>query len=338
MLVIDGSYGEGGGQIVRSALALAALTGTDIRLINIRSGRPKPGLAPQHVTVVKAIAKLCEGRHSSLYPGTKTLEFIPGKLQPGKFQFDIGTAGSITLVLQACLLSAIFYKGDEDFKIMVRGGTDVNWSPPFDYFCHVFLKHLERLGIKIKVELIERGYYPKGGGEAKIRVINSDRQKKLDLTERGDFKGITGIINSRRLPSHIPHRIREAVKEKLKEYNHPELQLDEASGGSSPGTGVVLLANYNRTVLGASALGAIGLTAERVGATAAEALITELRAGAAVDIYSADQLIPYLAMLGGELTVRQISSHAKTNIWLVEKFFKNKFRVIEQNNNFKISY
>jgi len=338
MLVIDGSYGEGGGQIVRSSLALAALTQTEFKLINIRSGRSKPGLAPQHITAVKSIGKLCDGSYSGLQLGTKTLEFFPSKLQCGKFQFDIGTAGSITLVLQACLLPAIFYKSDGEFEIIVRGGTDVNWSPPIDYFRYVFLKHLKRLGVKIEVELIERGYYPKGGGEVKIRVIHSEDLKKLDLTDRGNLKAITGIINSRRLPSHIPHRILKAINEKLKGFNHPELQLDEASGGSSPGTGVVLLANYNRTVLGASALGAIGLTAERVGATAAEALITELRAGAAVDIYSADQLIPYLAMLGGELTVRQISSHAKTNIWLVEKFFKNKFRVIEQNNNFKISY
>ncbi len=338
MLDINCSYGEGGGQLVRSAVALSAVTGIPIKLTGIRANRPKPGLASQHITAIKAVAKLCNGNHSELQLGTTTLKFESGKVMSGKFEFDIGTAGSITLVLQACLLPALFGELKGELAIKVRGGTDVRWSPPFDYFSCVFLKHLRLLGIKAEAKLINRGYYPEGGGEGGLKITAGGNYKKLDITTRGKIIDISGIIHSRKLPSHVSRRMLEAAKSKLKNYSPINLQLDEGLQSKSTGTGLVLLANYKRSVLGASALGSKGIPAERVGSDAAEALITELEGSGAVDIYAADQLVPILALMGGELTVRSLSSHTKTNLWLTEQFLNKKFCVEEQKKSVKISY
>ncbi|WP_455392879.1 RNA 3'-terminal phosphate cyclase [[Eubacterium] cellulosolvens] len=346
MQKIDGAYGEGGGQIIRSAISFSALTGIPVKLTNIRANRRNPGLAHQHITSVKAVAELSNAEYTSLRLGNSTLEFTPGRAKGGKFFFDIGTAGSITLVLQACLPVVLFSDEVEDVEIRIRGGTDVNWSPPFDYFKFVFLKNLERLGIKTQLILISRGYYPKGGGEAVLKIdlpgqnIDSN-YRKLSFADRGKFIGITGIIHNRSLPSHIPHRIQQAAVKHLKEYPEIKISMDDQASGlspsQSPGTGIALAAEFERSTLGSSALGAKGLPAEKVGTDAASALKTELAGTGAVDIYAADQLIPYLAILGGELTVRELSLHTKTNIWLAEQFFDKKLQVEEHDEFYKIS-
>ncbi len=338
MLEIDGSYGEGGGQIIRSAIAHSAITGTPCKIINIRANRPNPGLAFQHITAIKAISKICNGIHSELTLGTRTFEFHPGKIKPGKFNFDIGTAGSITLVLQCCLLPAIFGEYEGEIKIKIQGGTDVNWSPQFDYFRLIFLKHLEKIGIKTDVKLIKRGYYPKGGGEVEIKVSPINKKNKMIFADRGKLNEISGVVHSRNLPSHVSKRILRAAKEKVEGYSPISIDTDDVNHSLSPGTGIVLCAEFECTTLGGSALGAKGIPAEQIGSEAADELINEINSGGAVDIYAADQLVPYLASLGGELSVQTLSQHTKTNIWLMERFIEKKFKINEQESLTKISF
>ena len=338
MLEIDGSFGEGGGQILRTAISLSALTNIPIKLTNIRANRNNPGLAQQHITAIKAVSRLCNGKYSELKPRIKTVEFDPGRIRAGRFEFDIGTAGSISLVLQACILPLIFSSLKEHVEIIIRGGTDVNWSPPIDHFRLVFLKLIENIGVQAKIMVINRGYYPKGGGEVILKIRPTNDHKKLKLTERGSLTGIFGIIHNRILPEHIPNRILKSVTEKLSDIPNLKLQIDSKMHNNSPGTGVVLVANFEYSVLGASGLGVKGIPAEHVGETAAEQLIDEIEGGGGVDIFAADQLVPYLAINGGEISVREVTRHTKTNLWLMDQFLGKAFSIGQKNGIYIISF
>jgi RNA 3'-terminal phosphate cyclase (ATP) len=259
-------------------------------------------------------------------------------VKPGRFNFDIGTAGSITLVLQTVLIPAVFSKSKDDFEFTIIGGTDVNWSPTFDYFNHVFLEHLRKVGFPIEAQLVRRGYYPKGGGEVILKIKPNENYLSLDLVSRSKFLKIFGIINSSLLPDHVPMRMKKSAARLLDNYSHVEIETFPNQPSYSPGTSILLYSKFENTVLGASNLGAKGVPAERVGVEAAERLLLELENVGAVDINAADQLVPYLALIGGSITVRKISEHTKTNIWLVEQFFDKKFRVEDQKGFFKISF
>jgi RNA 3'-phosphate cyclase len=337
MIEIDGSYGEGGGQIVRSALSIAIALGKDIRITKIRANRPNPGLSAQHITAIKATAKICNAEHSELSVGKQTLEYHPGKVQPGKFEFNIGTAGSVSLVLQTCILSAIFHGPDDEFVFRVTGGTDVKWSPPIDYFIFVFIGHLKRFGVRANVKLLRRGYYPKGGGEVELKVRSGGKYNTIDLLKRGDLQHISGVVHSRHLPGHIIQRMLESAATNLSNYPPLNITKDDSGPSFSAGTGIVLCANFENTVLGSSMLGAKGLPAEEIGALVSDKLKEELNSSGTVDIYAADQLIPYLGWFGGSFTVKELTKHTKTNIWLVEKMLNKKFQITEYQNCFKIS-
>lgn len=325
MLEIDGSYGEGGGQILRTAVALAAVTSQPLRIINIRSNRSKPGLAAQHITAIKSVAALCNATTTDLEVGASAIEFVPEQLQAGKFEFEIGTAGSITLVLQACLIPAIY--AGENITLSITGGTDVKWSPPVDYFKFVFLKLIEKMGINVKIEVKRRGYYPQGGGRVDLEIKPVSKLRPLHIPEPGELKKIAGVIHLTKLPDHISDRIKKSALDKLKSYGNIELIQETQDTGVSQGTGITLWAETKHSILGGSALGERGLPAEKVGSTAAEALIQELNCGGSVDVHATDQLLPYMALEGGEVTVRELSMHAKTNMWLIEQILGKKFQV-----------
>ncbi len=325
MLEINGAYGEGGGQILRTALTLSALTQTPVSVTNIRANRPKPGLSAQHVAAIRAVAELCNARTSELEVGARTIEFVPGEIRGGEFKFDIGTAGSITLVLQACVLPALH--AGQNIKLTITGGTDVKWSPPIDHFKHLFLKLMEKMNVHVELEIVDRGYYPKGGGVVEVNILPITEFKPLQIPERGEVKKISGIINLTGLPSHISNRIENSAVTKLTSYQNVNITKDIRDCEPSQGTGITLWAETEHSVLGASALGERGVPAEKVGSSAAEGLVHELECGGSVDVHAADQLLPYLGIAGGEFTVRELSSHAKTNIWLIEQFIDNKFEV-----------
>ena len=320
MIAIDGSYGEGGGQILRMAVALAALTGKSIRVYNIRAGRPNPGLKNQHITAINAVAKLCNAKTRGVAVGSSSIEFHPGKIKGGDYVFDVGTAGSVTLVMQACLLPALMAEEETHFKI--RGGTDVKWAPPWDYFQNVFLKLLEKMGCYIDAYLNQRGYYPAGGGEIEVYVEPCELQS-IGFDEK--VEKIKGIVNIANLPSNIAERIEKAAMEELRKHDmDADIAIEETSAKSA-GVGIVLWSEPK--VLGSDCLGERGKPAEEVGKEAATKLIQEIKSNADLDEKAVDQLLPYLAMTGGKFKARNITKHAETEMWLLKKFIDVDFKI-----------
>lgn len=320
MIEIDGAHGEGGGQILRTSIALSTLTGTAVRIFNIRANRPKPGLSYQHLTAIEVVAELSNGTATGLHKGSKVVEFQPGKLKGGRFSFDIGTAGSVTLVLQACLLPLLYAR--ESTELLIRGGTDVKWSPPIDYFEHVFSALLRRMGADVKLELKARGYYPKGGGEVEVRIEPVNELRALDLSRATAPKKINGVVHISKLPEHVLKRMKHSALKRL--VNYDVSIKDDMRDSPSAGAGIVL---WTDTLSGASSLGERGVPAEKVGAQAADVLLADIRAGATVDVFAADQVLTYLALAKGRSTflTRTLSNHAKTGIWLIEQFLDTKF-------------
>ncbi len=319
MIEIDGSFGEGGGQIVRTAVALSAVTGKPVRIARIRQGRPKPGLAPQHAWAILALAELCDAKISGIAPGSSEITFVPGEIRGGSHKVKIGTAGSVTLLMQ-CLLPALL-KTDVPSSLEVHGGTDVQWAPTVDYFRKVFLPALGCFGARVSLEVRQRGYYPKGQGSVLLKV---DPAKLKPAHFNGINKDtVLGISHCSNLPEHVARRQAEAASKELQISGYEARIALEALRLPSMGSGITLWSGYK----GASHLGERGLPAETVGKKAAEALILELKSGASVDVHLADQLIPYLALAGGSYTSREISLHARSNIWTAEHFLERKISV-----------
>ena len=326
MIEIDGSFGEGGGQIVRTAVTLSAITKKPVKVFNIRAKRKNPGLSYQHLTAINSVAEICDAEIKGAEKGSSVVEFYPKKIKGGKFSFDVGTAGSVTLVLQCCLLPSLF--SNEKTKIKIRGGTDVKWSPPVDYFQNVFLKIISKMGANIELKIMKRGFYPKGGGDIEVNIEPVKELKKLDLSQKKETKNINGIAFISNLPEHILKRMKDSALKKLLDYN---VKIkDEITHSFSPGAGVTL---WTDTLLGASSLGEKGVSAEKVGENAANNLLGEIKSGATLDVYASDQILPYLALAKDKSTflTRKLSMHAETNMWLIKKFVDVEFDVKEQN-------
>jgi RNA 3'-terminal phosphate cyclase (ATP) len=322
MKEIDGSFGEGGGQIVRTAVALAAVTGTPIRITRIRQGRPKPGLAAQHAQAIFALAKICSAKIAGVFPRSAEISFVPGRIASGNYGIDIGTAGSITLLMQ-CLLPAMI-KADGPITLTVNGGTDVRWSPTIDYFKFVFLPALGEFGARVRLECKRRGYYPRGGGLLVLSVDPGNlRAAHLKPKSPGVVQGVSHCSN---LPDHVAKRQAESAALALKNAGYESNVALEVLKETSTGSGITLWSGYK----GSNALGERGIRAEDVGKSAAEEMIAELALPAAVDVHIADQLIPYLALAGGSYTVRAISKHASTNIWTASHFLETKIEIKEK--------
>jgi RNA 3'-terminal phosphate cyclase (ATP) len=316
---IDGSFGEGGGQIVRTAVGLAAVTGTDIVINNIRKNRAQPGLKAQHLTAVKTAAAITRAEVSGLELGSTQLTFKPEAICGGHYKVDIGTAGSITLLLQ-CLMPAAS-QSMESVTFDITGGTDVAWSPPIDYLSHVVLPVLTSMGLNCSIQLQKRGYFPRGGGKVSATIYPSEITG-LNITNV--LCTVVGMSHCSNLPEHVAQRQADSANETLKNAGYSSAINVETSDYPSTGSGVTLWCGH----VGGSALGKRGLPAEKVGRLAAKEIITELESGASVDVHLADQLIPYMALAGGgSYTVREVSDHTRTNIWTVEKFLDVKFAI-----------
>lgn len=336
MLSIDGSYGEGGGQIVRTAVALSVLTKQPIEITDIRAQRPIPGLRPQHFTALSCIQQLCDAEVEGLSVNSRNLKFSPHDIKTGVYSFEIGTAGSMVLVFQACLLSACHIT--EPFEIRLRGGTDVRWAPSWDYFTHVFLPLIATIGIKTEVRLIKRGYYPAGGGEAVLKVHPIERLLPFLGDEPQTHSDILGIIHSANLPAHIGIRMKHAaMKAAIKHNLRSTIQIESAPSTSS-GTGITLWSTSGLSILGSTVLGEKGISAETIGENATFQLVREITSGATIDQYAIDQLLPYfvLAPKGSTCITREISNHTKTNMWLIKQFFDVDFEVTPQQNALRI--
>ena len=327
IISIDGSYGEGGGQIVRTASALSAITKTPCRIFNIRKNRKNPGLRHQHLIGLSGLAELCNGRLEGGFLGSEEIIFNPGEIKANTINVDITTAGSITLALQTLLLPAFSAPG----KVSINfhgGGTDTFFSPTMDYNRYVLFKILERMGLKANIQVIKRGFYPKGGAEVKVEV-RPGNPTNWRCTERGALRKVTitsGASVNLRKPQVAERQAKSAEDKLLGKAELPIEKMIEYHSSLSTGSYICIIAEFENTTIGSDALGRPGKRAEIVGAEAAKGLLKEFKSGACLDKHAGDQIIPFASIAEGksEFTVSEIQKHTYTNIWVVEHFLDRK--------------
>jgi RNA 3'-terminal phosphate cyclase (ATP)/RNA 3'-terminal phosphate cyclase (GTP) len=332
---IDGGHGEGGGAILRVGVALSAVTGKPIKISNIRAKRCNPGIRPQHLEAVKAVAKLCGAELKGAKIGSTALEFYPKELRSGELRINIPTAGSVGLVLQGLMIAAAHV--EKKIFIKIEGGaTNGKWAAPVNYIRAVLLPMLEKMGYEAGVEIERYGYYPVGGALVSM-WINPCLLQPLQLTEQGNIVEIFGI-------SHASQHLQNAkVAERQKDaadgllYDKlgvaPEIESKYVDA-ACPGSAIDLWLRTEKSVLGSEGLGERGKTAEKVGTEAAKSLVEEFKKKAPLDSHLADQILPYIAFAAergstSSVKVAEITGHCRTNIWLIEKFLPVKFRIDE---------
>lgn len=327
MLAIDGSRGEGGGQVLRTSLALAAITRQPCRVTAIRANRPEPGLKAQHAAVAKAFAEVTGGHVEGAEVGSRELTFEPGPMRGGELAVAIGTAGSIPLFLQA-LLPALARSG-AFWRVTVTGGSDGKWAPTWDYFARVHVNTLERLGWRPRAKLQRRGWFPRGGGGA-ILECGPWEPRPFQLHRTGKPWRVGGRVAMSHLPDHVAARVRTSALEALSAAGHDKAELDVTSSPAlDAGVAVALWADDGACLLGADALGEKGVPSEEVGRAAAEALLAEVGSGASVDAHGGDQLMVYAALAAAHgpcsFDVREATSHMRTNAGVIEAFLPVRF-------------
>jgi RNA 3'-terminal phosphate cyclase (ATP) len=334
MLEIDGSYGEGGGQILRTALSFSCLTGRPFRIFNIRRGRRKPGLMPQHLAAVRAAQAITDATVQGAEPGATSLSFFPQAVKGGEFQFDIGTAGSVTLLLQT-LIPPLLHAGQPS-TLTLTGGTHVPSSPSAHYLAEVFAPTLKRLGVEIRLTVESYGFYPRGGGKIRAHIVPTREIRPLQLTARGDLRDIAGSSVVCHLPLTIAERQRTAALatlEAILDSSHRLAKIDLLPvPGLGQGTFLFLRVDTETGRAGFTALGSRGKPAETVGAEAATELCHYLSTKAALDPHLADQLVPFLALGRAEsaFSTSRITPHLLTNLWTANIFRPLNYRLTGQ--------
>ena len=320
MIQIDGARGEGGGQILRTALALSVITGTPLRLTNIRARRPKPGLMAQHLKAVEAAAAVGGARTEGARLESQTLVFEPTGMRAGEFRFDIGTAGSTTLVLQTVIVPLSLAAGTS--SITLTGGTHVPWSPCVEYLQLQWLPYLRQIGFHVDLALDLAGFYPQGGGRVRATVEPAATLAPLHLTERGALHRIRGLSAVANLDVSVAERQRRQASHRL-QRRCSDVGIELARLPSRfKGTLLLLLAEFERSQCCYSSLGQRGKPAERVADSAVDALERFLATDGAIDEYLADQLLLPLACTPGisELRTAKVTSHLTTNAEIISMF------------------
>jgi len=335
-VTIDGSHGEGGGQILRSSLALSALTGKPLRIFKIRSGRKNPGLRPQHLTAVRAAATICNAKVDGAKVNSTELNFEPTNLCGGSFVFDVSadqpSAGSGTLVFQTVFPALLFSQQTSSVRI-VRCGTHVPFSPPYDYIARVFLPMAQRMGANGKLTLVKAGWFPRGNGEleAEIQPVNRPL-KPINLTERGNLKRIWVLSALSNLKRSIAIRQANQAVNRLLSIGFHQSEIEvEISELPSPSTGTVVFvcAEFENVIAGFSALGELGKPAEKVADEAVDDFAEYWRTDAPVDKHLADQLVLFMALADGKSVIKTsaLTQHTLTHIWVIEQFLPVRFEV-----------
>jgi RNA 3'-terminal phosphate cyclase (ATP) len=325
MLTLDGSHGEGGGQILRTALGLSVALRRSVALHRVRVRRPRPGLQPQHLAMVRALAAVSDAVVTGDALQSTEISFAPRGLRGGRYHFDIGaergSAGSVSLLFQAVLLPLLLAR--EPSELTIAGGTHVPWSPPVHYVAEVFLPLLGRLGIAAELGLERWGWYPRGGGAVRALVEPGAGWSGLSWPARTGAPRISGLSAVSRLPLHIAERQRARALERLAGRGlAARIDIAEDAGALGPGTLLFLAASGAHASGGFSALGRRGVLAEAVADEAVSALLAYLDSGACVDAHLADQLVPFLALARtpSVYTCPARSSHLDTVAWVVQQF------------------
>ena len=359
MLTLDGSYGEGGGSLTRIALAMSVLTNTPVRITNIRSKRSNPGLKPQHLHAIKALKELTNADVEGNTLASEELFFTPNRFKTKNLEIDIGTAGSISLLLQSLIPPLMF--ATRTTKLTIKGGTQGKWQMPVEYLKNVYFPYIKKFSTTLDIKLIKRGYYPKGGGliELKIKpkyklkdypfledLILKLKEDKLqfDQTNQSHLIRINGVSHSSIKLDTVADRQSTTARMNLTKYDVPINIRSEYPNTLSLGSGITLWATFSRDkdelsdknpiIVGSDNIGEKGIKAEDVAIKAVKSLDKEINSKASIDEHLADNLILWLALAGGEITTSNITNHTKTNIWVIEQFLGKIFKI--ENNKISV--
>ncbi|MGB6231628.1 MAG: RNA 3'-terminal phosphate cyclase [Litorimonas sp.] len=317
LLTIDGTQGEGGGQVLRTSLALSAITGRPIEIDGVRGGRRKPGLVRQHLTGVLAAAEICGARVDGAALKSERLVFEPGAIRAGDYRFEIGTAGSTALVIQTVL--PILAHADGDSAVTVTGGTHALAAPSTDYLADVFLPQWRRMGLKAELELVRHGFYPAGGGEVALRLSPWTERRALQLDERGEAQPLSARVLHANLPPNIANRELKALQRHLGIADErAEILHVEAAG---PGNTMIVDLPGEHVTEQFTEHGQHGIKAETLAKRLADAVKAHLVSEAPVGEHLADQLLLPMALgAGGTFTCSELSLHARTNMDVIRAF------------------
>ena len=319
-ITINGALGEGGGQVLRSSLALSLITNKPFTIVNIRKRRAKPGLMAQHLKAVEAAAAVGMARVEGAQLGSQSLTFEPSGVRSGSYHFDVGTAGSTSLVLQTILLPLSFACGDS--TVTVIGGTHVPWSPCFHYLERHWLHYMQAMGFRIELKLDEAGFYPRGGGSVRAVIHPADKVLPMNLTHRGALKKIRGISAVANLDVSVAERQRiQAIKQLGDLSNYAEIEIMQLRARSK-GTFLLLVGEFENSQCCFYGLGALRKRAERVADEAVSEFLAFLASDGAIDHYLADQLILPMALARGasEIRTSKVTQHLTTNARIVKMF------------------
>lgn len=331
ILEIPGDYLEAGGQILRTAVALSCILSQPIRIFNIRAKRPHPGLRPQHLHILKILSHLFKADTRGIELDSKEVMFSPRLkfTEENELQVDLRTAGSIGLFLQSILLVSAFRSGG--LSLEIKGGTCGLGAIPVDYYPSVVFPILKRTGLEANLEIIRRGYYPRGGGEVKAEIKKIENPKGIFLEGQGKLIEIKGmsIASSTLKDRRVSERQAEQAKKRLQEKYSVAVEIKtEYASTLSTGSEINLYAYADSgCILWSDTRGELKKTAEKVGREAADKLIKEIESKAACDLHLADNLIPWLAFLGGRIKTSEVTLHTQTNIWICELFLGKIFNI-----------
>lgn len=330
MITIDGSFGEGGGQILRTSLALSLVTGQPFRIEKIRAGRKNPGLLRQHLTAVKAAQRIGQATVEGDSIGSTHLSFTPGDITPGEYAFAVGTAGSTTLVLQTVLPALL--RANNESRLTLEGGTHNPFAPPFNFLVKAFLPLLNRMGVRVEATLARYGFYPAGGGKVEIRITPTSKLAPFELLERGEIIGRRARALVANLPRAIAEREVKVIGQKLN-WSAEWLRIEEVKNSNGPGNLVSVEIESANVAEVFTGFGERGVAAEAVAIKAIQEARRYLASDAAVGEYLADQLLIPLALAGGgAFTTVAPSRHTTTNIEIIRKFLPVAVRCEETGN------
>jgi RNA 3'-terminal phosphate cyclase (ATP) len=331
MITIDGGAKSGSGTIVRYSVALASLLGEKIRITNIRAGRDKPGLRAQHLKVLQACQEMCRGMVENAAVGSREITYTPAeKFNGGEYSWDIGTAGSTTMMAQTLLPLACFARKPSKFRL--EGGLFQDFAPSAYHMKFVLLPFLKRMGVRVEFEIIRPGYMPRGGGIIRIGVETARKLKALNLTEQGEISSIKGMALSSHLKEkRVSQRMAAECQRVLNSYGYKaEIEIIEDESSLQEGAALAIYAETslgNR--MGSDRAGRPGRSSESIGRYVAERFVEDVKTDAAVDRYVADQLIIYAGLAEGitRYSVPRITEHVETNLWLVEEFLDTRTKI-----------
>ena len=333
---IDGSQGEGGGQILRTALSLAMITGQAIQIKNIRAKRKTPGLMRQHLTAVNAAVAISGAEVEGAQVGSTELSFNPGKVQGGDYNFNIGTAGSCTLVLQTVLPALSM--AEQESRLVITGGTHNTMSPPFHFLQRAFIPLLKRMGVEVELQLNRFGFYPAGGGEIAATIKPCTQLVPLHLEGRGERVKAYAESYFAGLPAHIAERELAVVKQKLS-WSDDQLLMREINRNQGPGNVLLIILEHEQVTEVFTGFAERGVAAEVVAKGAVSKAQKYIASHAAVDTYLADQLLLPMALAGGgSFTATEWSQHAETNADVIKQFLPIKIHYdIEENGTISVT-